>query len=297
MDKAWIYITCILCMGAMGADLGSARDAGGSHRASVVEQHPEALDLLSRAQSVLLQADETRSRNPTEAARLYEGALVLYQQLAREFPGWQSGMVKFRKTYCEARIADLSQQDFGEVGWEAGAWAMGPQPPAERSDASVVTNVPAAPPFGGETVETLYASAAAMLARQEAQEAIQVLRRGLRIDPEHMGLRYLTGLAQCQLGRYEDALFVLGPLVREHPSFAYGHLALGTAYFGLHRIDAARLALEQALKLNPELHAVHFNLAQMLSTISPPDMEAARYHYREAMRLGAKPDRALEDRL
>ncbi len=257
-----------------------------------------ALNLLKRAQEVLLRADQARDEDRmTEAARMYETALILYNRLAAEYPGWQAGLVKFRQAYCEVKVGELSQRKEGDPGWQAGAWQIGPPAPPTNVQESVSRPDAHAGPESKSELTPILAKAREFLETGKPDEAIKALLQGLRIDPDHATLRLMVGLAQCQAGKFEDALFVLNPLVLEHPMNASAHLALGTAYFGLDRIEAARLALEQALILDPGLHAAHYNLAQILLGQKPPDREGAQRHYREALRLGAERDRELEGRL
>lgn len=48
-----------------------------------------------------------------EALTQYKAARDYYQQLARDFPGWEPRVVQYRKTYCDNQIADIERRQFG----------------------------------------------------------------------------------------------------------------------------------------------------------------------------------------
>jgi len=87
---------------------------------------------------------------------------------------------------------------------------------------------------------------------------------------------------------------VLESLATDSPSNAAVHVLLGTARFGLGNVAEARDEMERALALDPESKTAHFNLAQILLAASPPDLRAARDHYRKALDLGSAPDEDLD---
>ncbi len=274
-----------------------------SESADVAESRDEsqALALLKQAQEAMGRADRARADGrDSDAARSYETALLLYNRLAEEFPGWQSGLVKFRQAFCVAMIEESSGREGIGIAWEAGAWQIGPpEPSPEERDAALSSAEEAGnKDLAAENrLQSLISQARQLIETGRSEEAILPLVDALRLNPSHVHVRLLIGVAQCQSGKHEDALFILNPLVQEHPRHAHAHVAIGTACFGLGRFDEARAALEQALAIDPGLHAAHYNLAQLLLRMKPPDREAARRHYREALRLGGERDKDLEKHL
>jgi hypothetical protein len=66
---------------------------------------------------------------------------------------------------------------------------------------------------------------------------------------------------------------------------------------GLGRIGEARVATEKALKINPDSPEVNYNMAQILISLSPPEVMDAQQHYRRALELGMAPDPDFENTL
>ena len=89
------------------------------------------------------------------------------------------------------------------------------------------------------------------------------------------------------------AIDVLTPLVVNNPSDARARSAIGAAWMGLGDVRAAKIALEKAVSLNPQLADAHFNLAQVLLAADPANATKARQHYLDAMALGAVADEEL----
>jgi Flp pilus assembly protein TadD len=54
------------------------------------------------------------------------------------------------------------------------------------------------------------------------------------------------------------------------------------------------LEIRRAIEIDPQYADAHFNLAVVYSKERNPKVELARYHYKKALDLGAKPDPDLE---
>jgi len=57
------------------------------------------------------------------------------------------------------------------------------------------------------------------------------------------------------------------------------------------------LEIRRAIEINPQYPDAHFNLAVIYAKQRNPKIELAKYHYRKALDLGAKPDPDLESAL
>jgi tetratricopeptide (TPR) repeat protein len=184
---------------------------------------------------------------------------------------------------------------------DASAAVVGPPAPSSAAPAPAprtnATARPAEPDGELSPMDAILTQARFLMARGNPQDAVKILLDGFRINPDHTGLRLTIGLAQCQAGRYDAAIYILDALASEQPQNAYAHAALGTAHFGLGRFEAARRSLLEALRLQPSLHQAHYSLAQWHLAARPPAPDHARRHYREALRFGAEADPALEQRL
>jgi protein O-GlcNAc transferase len=124
-------------------------------------------------------------------------------------------------------------------------------------------------------------------------EAVAIFRAVTFANRDDAQAWVLLGTAYCLAGKYNPAVEVLTPLVVNDPSNARAQNAIGAAWMGLGDTRAAKVALEKAVSLDPELADAHFNLAQVLLATGPENEDKARQHYRKAMALGAPADEEL----
>lgn len=155
---------------------------------------------------------------------------------------------------------------------------------------------------GTNTLCKAVAAAVKAEARRMTQEgkmetAVALLREAAELMPSEHDLVVQLAVAHCRDGKFGDAVQVLQPFDVKHPSNADALLTLGTAYMGLGKIGEARVVTEKALKLNPESAETHYNMAQILITITPPDLAASQQHYRRALELGLAADPDFENTL
>jgi len=123
-----------------------------------------------------------------------------------------------------------------------------------------------------------------MLAREgRVPEAIQVLEKSLRIEPDFAEGRYNLGVALFQAERLQDAVGQYEQALRLKPDYAEAHRKLGIALGRLGRLQDAIEQYEQALRLNPDDAWVHNNLGVTLGQ-SGKTQEAIR-HFEEAVRI------------
>jgi Flp pilus assembly protein TadD len=128
-------------------------------------------------------------------------------------------------------------------------------------------------------------------------DAIILLREASDLIPTESELLIQLSVAYCRAGEFASAVTVLAPFDVKHPTYADALLTLGTAYMGLGRIGEARVATEKALKINPDSPEVNYNMAQILISLSPPEVMDAQQHYRRALELGMAPDPDFENTL
>jgi TolB-like protein/Flp pilus assembly protein TadD len=86
------------------------------------------------------------------------------------------------------------------------------------------------------------------------EEAIANLEKAMWLSPhDPWGFECFAGMAMAHVaaGRYEDAVDWARRLRRRKPDFPLTYLILAGSYVWLERIDEARSALEEALRLNP----------------------------------------------
>jgi len=280
-----ILLAGLLCL-AGPVRVCFAAEAEEAHPLSIQERFQDAYHLLVRA-------DESRDAgNLKDAFGLYRDALGEYIRLARKYPDWQQGVVRFRSTYCDnqldALIEKLSKEDAGSLA-DLIAETQAKKSPVEQAQSA------SAPQDERElNLQILTSTAELSLIRGDVEKARGLLMEGLHLAPDNHRVRLLMGLAQCLTRKFDDAVYILEQVITEIPENAEAHVYLSTAYFGLGRLEDAEKELKKALELDPGIAEAHYNLAQVFLALSPPNLNVARIHYRKAVDLGVAPDRELE---
>ena len=107
----------------------------------------------------LVQADQSLDAGRLdEALSQYQVARDYYQQLAKDFPGWEPRVIQYRKTYCDNQIADVERRRSGGQPEEL---AELPEPEAEpmpepAAPAGDATTAPERDPAADRAVEIDY---------------------------------------------------------------------------------------------------------------------------------------------
>lgn len=285
------------------------------------DANDRAATLLRRADRVLNQADSAyEGGNPDQARVLYERALKSYEDLHQSMPGLHDGLPRYRVDYCKGQLASIARMlvDNTDEGAARAAQAAlapahtpvtpaapdpsdlsDPSDPSDRSDRSD----PPAPPPERSPVDPGRLTADLRQARMlfeddQLADATRLLVDVLRADPANRSARLLLALARTRQGRCDEALAALEDLRGPREDLPL-LLALAAAYCGAGRTFDAMLALDQAIVLAPTHPHAYLNLAwlhlsQNRGAESRRDAEA---YYRQAVKLGARRDRALEIRL
>lgn len=122
-----------------------------------------------------------------------------------------------------------------------------------------------------------------LLSHGELAEAVPLLESFLAADPDDIVALYNLGMAQSDLGKFDDAVRHLSRLVELEPDHVNGLVALGVAYQRSRESDKALEILEDAVALDPDNGFAHRNLGAVLATLHRTD-ESAR-HLRAAYQL------------
>ncbi len=122
-----------------------------------------------------------------------------------------------------------------------------------------------------------------LLRHGELAEAVPLLESFLATDPDDTDTLYNLGMAQSDLGRFDDAVRHLSRLVELEPDHVNGLVALGVAYQRRGDSEKAVEVLENAVKLDPKNGIAHRNLGAMLEKLDRAD--EATIHLRAAYQL------------
>jgi len=164
-------------------------------------------------------------------------------------------------------------------------------------DPEAVTEIRAALTLapGDATVET--ALAEALLRARDLVEALPLLERLTRQQPEAAQLLFLYGDALLQSQQLERAIQLLERTVKADPSFLPARRSLGRAYAQAGRFDAALPYLEAAAAEDDD-GDVHYQLARAYQALDrPADAQKAMTEYQKRHQTAPQPSETQEPAL
>lgn len=126
-------------------------------------------------------------------------------------------------------------------------------------------------------------------------EAERLLRRSLQIKPDNPTAWLNLGIIYLERNEPMRSLAAVAQAVVHAPNDPVARNYLGVAAGRNRWFDAAESELRRAIELSPDYADAHFNLAVFCLERTPPAKELARRHYNRAIKLGAEPDRAIEE--
>lgn len=146
-------------------------------------------------------------------------------------------------------------------------------------------------------VAAVKTEASRLMNTNEVIPAITLMKEAIELMPAETDLMVLLAVAECRAGQFEEAVKRMAPFDVWRAKNADALLTLGSAYMGQGEIGKARDAIEKVLAIKPDYPEAHFNLAQILITIAPPDIPLAQEHYQRAIELGCATDLDFENAL
>jgi glycosyltransferase involved in cell wall biosynthesis len=99
----------------------------------------------------------------------------------------------------------------------------------------------------------------------KAEEAVEVLDKGIRLAPKNADILHFLGLARNELGETNEAIAALKEAVSHSPGLAAAHRNLGVILRDTGRQDEARGFFEKALSLDPGMTEVREYLGRSTS--------------------------------
>jgi pentatricopeptide repeat protein len=126
-------------------------------------------------------------------------------------------------------------------------------------------------------------------------EAIEVLQRAVRLDPDFPGLHLDRGKSLREVGRYDEAERSIREALRLDPGYADAHFHLGLLFVRQERPDAALNAFAEAYRLDPTSGNAANNLLGM--SIHLGRMEQARRVWRDMRERGLPIDPSLDQEM
>jgi predicted O-linked N-acetylglucosamine transferase (SPINDLY family) len=107
-------------------------------------------------------------------------------------------------------------------------------------------------------VERLLQEGSALLQSRQPQQALELIRKALQLDPRSAAAHNDYGHALYELKRYDDAIASFDQAIALNPGFAGFYYNRGMALYDLARYEGATASFDQAIARNPG-HARAFN--------------------------------------
>lgn len=322
--KSWLFYAVFLLAVLAGGNPGrSELSQAGLSAAETNELLPSKRYLM--AFESMAAADRLQKREMNEdAAMLYDEARKLFQQLASDYPMWQTNLVTFRINYCHEELNKaLDLKKTGPDRQNAINQTTSPAHPSE----SLRSTDPAG--TAGETKEIAakIREAAGLEQAGDFKGALELYKAIFAQNKQHLaalsgtgrcfmklgmvdeardllfqwsvipspdnGINSLLALILCHDRQYSKAIQLVEIVLNEDNSNAVAHVILGVALAGMGQTDAAISEMQKALALNPRLSEAHYNLACLMLKNEPGKQSTAGVYYLNALKFGAVPDPAL----
>lgn len=133
------------------------------------------------------------------------------------------------------------------------------------------------------TIQQAIESAVALQNAGQLQQAEQLYRRVLGVDPNHPDALHLLGKIAIQVGAFEPARELIGRAIAAAPQVADYHASFADASGALGDAEAAMSGYQKALELRPDFVEARNNLGIVLAERGQTDQ--AIEHYRQAIAL------------
>jgi tetratricopeptide (TPR) repeat protein len=130
----------------------------------------------------------------------------------------------------------------------------------------------------------LEALVASRVARDQFQEAIGMLDKEVKRDPEAVQLRLTLGLTASRAGNYDLAAEEFGKILTAEPKSPSIHMLLGETNLRLNKPETALQNFQKAAELEPRNASAHFAAGVALERMGRWSDAIAQY--RESLKLG-----------
>lgn len=127
------------------------------------------------------------------------------------------------------------------------------------------------------------------LAGQKTQ-AVEQIEQALKRTPDELQLRFALGVMQMELGQRAQATDIFTRLTQDFPDLADPFNNLAVLHAAAGQLDEAKVALEQALRLQPDHAQAQENLGDVL-------VRLALRAYQHAQKTTLAPSEALADKI
>jgi tetratricopeptide (TPR) repeat protein len=221
------------------------------------------------------------------------------QVLMGELREVQSALAQMNTTETESKVRQLQadRDRLQEEVVEAAKANQLLQRKVAKLEAKLGKSVTGTNAMCRAVVAAVKTEANSLMKTNDVEPAIALLTEAIELMPSETDLVVLLAVADCRAGRFDQAVKLMAPFDVWRAKNADALLTLGTAYMGLGEIGKARDAMEKVIAIKPDSAEAHYNLAQILITIAPPDITLSQEHYQRAIELGCSVDLDYENAL
>jgi len=143
-------------------------------------------------------------------------------------------------------------------------------------------------------VLTLKGLAEVCVVNNQMELADSLIKKGLEIDSENIGLSYLLAKSKYKQKQYDTVTLILEGLRGHIDLNSYYNKLLGYSYLQIDSVDLAIQKLQLALVDDEDSEKLHYYLATAFE--KKKEMDGALVHYEKAAKFGVSPDLDLYHR-
>jgi len=114
-----------------------------------------------------------------------------------------------------------------------------------------------------DTASSPYADITQLLQHAKPQEALAQLEARIAAKPRDVQLRFLRGVVQSDLGLRDTAIQSFIELIEQYPELPEPYNNLAVLYASQNQLEKARVALENAVRVNPSYATAYENLGDI----------------------------------
>lgn len=105
--------------------------------------------------------------------------------------------------------------------------------------------------FGGDSADSYYDEGLTASIRGDVTQAAEYFEKAIRLDNSMSSAYHQLGKCYTRLGRHDEAVKLIGQVVKQRPEMAAARLDLGYAMLELGNLDDARKQFQQVLATEP----------------------------------------------
>ena len=117
-----------------------------------------------------------------------------------------------------------------------------------------------------------------LLRQAKYPQALVLVEKSLKTNPNDPQMRFWQAFMLDQMGQTAEALSIYQSLTQDYPELAEPHNNLGVLYAAQGDYPRAKVAVEAALRANPNYAAAHENMGDLM-------VQMARQSYEQALRF------------